>query len=68
LEKRILSYSKKSKLPIIVSYIDYTKKEIGVKGVIHETENIKTVMQEINGYYKNVGAKHPEIFSLDIPD
>jgi len=60
--------SKRTNTPIIVGYIDYTKKEIGIKGVIQETENIKSVMQEINGYYQNVGAKHPENFSLDIAD
>jgi hypothetical protein len=60
--------SKRTNVPIIVGYIDYTKKEIGIKGVIQETENIKKVMQEINGLYQYVGAKHPEKFSLDIED
>lgn len=57
--------SKRSNVPIITGYIDYAKKEIGIKGVIHKTDNIHSVMQEINGYYKNVGAKHPANFALD---
>ena len=60
--------SKRTNVPIIAGYIDYSKKEIGIKGVIHETENIKSVIREINGYYQNVGAKHPERFSLNIAD
>ena len=65
-EKGFYYISKRTNIPIIAGYIDYTKKEIGVKGVIQETKNIKTVMQETNGYYQNVRAKHPENFSLDI--
>ncbi len=65
-EKGFYYISKRTNVPIIAGYIDYTKKEIGIKGVIHETDNIKTVMQEVNGYYQNVGAKHPGNFSLDI--
>ncbi|MCK4678162.1 MAG: 1-acyl-sn-glycerol-3-phosphate acyltransferase [Bacteroidales bacterium] len=67
-EKGFYYISKRTNVPIIAGYIDYTKKEIGIKGVIHETDNIKTVMQEINECYQNVGAKHPEKFSLDIAD
>ena len=65
-EKGFYYISKRTNVPIIAGYIDYIKKEIGVKGVIQETKNIKTVMQEINRYYQNAGAKHPENFSLDI--
>ncbi|MCD4693630.1 MAG: 1-acyl-sn-glycerol-3-phosphate acyltransferase [Calditrichales bacterium] len=60
--------AKEANVPIVIGYIDYKKKEIGIKGVIHETENIKSVIREINGYYQNVGAKHPERFSLNIAD
>lgn len=55
----------KANVPIIVGYLDYKKKEIGVKGVIDNLENINTVMHRINTMYENVTAKYPENFSLD---
>jgi len=56
----------KANVPIIVGYIDYKKKEIGVKGVLENLDNIKTVMQPIGLMYKNVSAKYPEKFSLEL--
>jgi 1-acyl-sn-glycerol-3-phosphate acyltransferase len=56
----------KAKVPIIVGYLDYRKKEIGIKGVIENLENINTVMHQINTMYKDVTAKYPENFSLDL--
>lgn len=52
-------------VPIVIGYIDYNKKEIGVKGVIRDTRKIKETMTEVNNMYKNVNAKYPENFSLD---
>jgi 1-acyl-sn-glycerol-3-phosphate acyltransferase len=56
----------KAKVPIVVGYLDYQKKEIGVKGVIYNLENINTVMNQINTMYKDVTAKYPEKFSLEL--
>lgn len=56
----------KAKVPIIVAYLDYKKKEIGIKGVIDNLESLITVMQQINTMYKDVTAKHPRNFSLNI--
>ena len=55
----------KANIPIVVGYIDYKKKELGVKGVITENNNINTTMTEINKMYMNVNAKYPKNFSLD---
>ena len=55
----------KANVPIIVAYIDYKKKEIGIKGVIDNLENIDAVMHQINAMYKDVTAKYPENFSLE---
>jgi 1-acyl-sn-glycerol-3-phosphate acyltransferase len=55
----------KAKVPIIVGYLDYQKKEIGVKGVINNLENIETVMNQVTMMYKDVMAKYPENFSLE---
>jgi hypothetical protein len=55
----------KAKVPILVGYLDYQKKEIGIKGVIDNLENINTVMSQINTMYKDVTAKYPENFSIE---
>jgi len=55
----------KANVPIVVGYIDYKKKEIGVKGILENLENINTVIQSINLMYKNVSAKYPDKFSLE---
>jgi 1-acyl-sn-glycerol-3-phosphate acyltransferase len=56
----------KAKVPIIVAYIDYQKKEIGIKGIIDNPDDINTVMHQINTMYKDVTGKYPEKFSLDL--
>ncbi len=56
----------KANIPIVVSYLDYKKKEIGIKGVIYNPTNIGTVRKEIAELYSDVTAKYPESFSLEI--
>ncbi|HNW71933.1 MAG TPA: 1-acyl-sn-glycerol-3-phosphate acyltransferase [Candidatus Paceibacterota bacterium] len=56
----------KVNVPIIVGYIDYKKKEIGIKGVLENLDNVKTVMQPISLMYKSVSAKYPDKFSLEL--
>ncbi|MDO9155083.1 MAG: acyltransferase [Paludibacter sp.] len=70
--KKVIKWNKgfyyianKANVPIAVVYLDYQKKEIGLKGVINSNENIKSIMQQINVMYENVMAKHPENFSLE---
>lgn len=57
--------AQKAKVPIVVNYIDYKKKEIGVKGVITDTSNKNEAMAKIMEMYKDVNAKYPENFVLD---
>lgn len=57
--------AKHSNVPIIVGYIDYKKKEMGIKGIINNTDDVKTVMQEVMHMYKDINAKYPENFALD---
>jgi len=71
--KKVINWNKgfyymalKAKVPIVVGYLDYQKKEIGIKGVIDNLENKNTVMHQINTMYKDVTAKYPENFSLDL--
>jgi len=56
----------KANVPIVVAYLDYKRKEIGIKGVIDNLENRETVIQQINFLYKDVAAKYPENFSLNL--
>lgn len=55
----------KANVPIVVSYIDYSKKEMGIKGVISDTSNMKDTMRNISSMYINVKGKYPKEFSLD---
>lgn len=57
--------STNAKVPIIVGYIDYSKKEVGVKGIVENNSNFRETMLKINDMYKNVKGKYPENFVLD---
>jgi len=57
--------AKNANVPIIVGYIDYKKKEIGVKGIISEINDLKEIMSIINNMYNDVSAKYPKNFALD---
>lgn len=57
--------AKKANVPIVVCYLDYQNKEIGIKGVIDNLDNINSVMRQINTMYKDVSAKYPDNFSLE---
>jgi len=53
-------------VPIVVGYIDYKKKEIGIKKVIYNPTDISIVRKEIAQLYSDVTAKYPENFSLEL--
>ena len=57
--------AKEANVPIVMSYIDYKKKEVGIKGIVNNTETIGKTMKEINNVYINVTPKHPENSILD---
>ncbi len=58
--------AKKANVPIVVSYLDYEKKEMGVKEVIYNIEDFNTVMKQINRIYKDVKGKNPDRFVLQV--
>lgn len=69
--KRVTKWNKgfyymahKANVPIVVGTLDYSKKEMGVKEIIYNTSDFKTVMQQINTIYKDVQGKNPEQFAL----
>jgi len=57
--------SQRANVPIVVGYMDFKKKEIGIKGVIYDTKNITPVMRQINKMYKDVSGKYPNNFALE---
>ena len=57
--------AQRANVPIVVGYLDFKKKEAGIKDIIYDTKNINSVMQQINQMYKGVQAKYPEDFALD---
>ena len=57
--------AEKANVPIVVGYLDYKKKELGIKGVFTETNNVNTTMTEVSKMYKDVNARNPENFTTD---
>lgn len=71
--KKVLKWNKgfyylayKAKVPIVIGYLDYKNKEIGIKGVLENLENVNAVMNQINTMYKDVSAMYPDKFSLEL--
>ncbi len=56
--------ARKAKVPIIVAYLDYKQKEMGIKGVIYDVEDYHSVINQINSLYKGVSGKRPDQFVL----
>ena len=57
--------AKGANVPIVVGYLDYKRKEIGIRKVIYDLSDMQQVMQEIAKLYSTVTAKHPDCFSVD---
>jgi 1-acyl-sn-glycerol-3-phosphate acyltransferase len=55
----------KARVPIIVTYLDYSKKELGIKGVINETHDYNSVIKQLSEMYLGVSGKNPEQFVLN---
>lgn len=54
----------KAGVPITIAYIDYSKKEVGVKDIFYPTGDLENDIEKIKSYYKDVQAKYPENFAL----
>lgn len=51
-----------AKVPIVLAYFDYKKREIGIKEVFHPTGDIDNDIKTIRGYYNDVEARNPKNF------
>lgn len=69
--KKVLKWKKgfyyiahRAKVPIVLGYIDYKKKEVGVLKVFKPTGNIEDEFPMIEDYYRGISARFPENFNL----
>ena len=53
----------KANVPILLAYIDYLKKEAGVKAIFYPTGNAEADINAIKAYYRGVTARHPRNFT-----
>ncbi len=51
-------------IPVIMGFIDYQKREMGVGPVLHPTGNKDEDLQKVYDFYRNIGAQHPEKFAV----
>ena len=51
-------------VPITLAYIDYAKKEVGVKEIFYPTGDVEKDIEKIKNQYKDVRAKHPKRFVI----
>ncbi|MEN8118608.1 MAG: hypothetical protein ABFS16_16615 [Bacteroidota bacterium] len=54
----------KANVPIVIASLAYSKKEMGINKVKHDTSDFKSVIEQINSVYKEVKGKNPEQFAL----
>lgn len=54
----------KTGVPIVVVFLDYGKKEAGVKGVIYNPGSIDDVYRQLAEMYRGVTARYPDRFLL----
>jgi len=53
-----------SDIPIVMAYIDYKNKKGGLGPVFYPTGNYFEDLKEIENFYKNFHARHPERYNL----
>ena len=51
-------------VPIQIAYIDFAKKEVGIKALFYPTGDEKTDIETIKSFYKGITGKFPERFNL----
>jgi len=56
--------AKKANVPLLLSYIDYDKKTVGFGEPFEVSGDFDANMKKIKEFYKDKGAKHPELYSL----
>ena len=49
-----------TKVPMVLAYLDYAKKEVGIGPLFYPSGNIEEDMQTIKAFYKEKNAKYPQ--------
>ena len=60
--------AQKANVPILLSYIDYKKKIVGMGKPFEITGSLEDDMKRMKDFYREKGARHPEKFSLYVED
>ena len=53
-------------VPIVLSFIDYKKRCMGLGPTIYPSGDFNKDMVQIMSFYKNINARHPEKFNSDV--
>lgn len=56
--------AKKANVPILLSYIDYKTKTVGIGEPFNVTGDVDADMKKIKEFYMEKAARHPELYSL----
>lgn len=56
--------AKKAGVPILLTHLDYEKKELGINKIFYPTDNEAEDIRQIKRYFKDVKGRHPEQFSI----
>jgi len=56
--------AKKARVPIVLAYMDYRRKVVGVGPVLYPGKDVEKDMNFIAGFYSTISAKYPGQFSL----
>jgi 1-acyl-sn-glycerol-3-phosphate acyltransferase len=49
-----------AEVPIVLAYLDYGTKQVGIEGVITPGDDIGEVFEQLRGFYAERRGKHPE--------
>jgi len=58
--------AKKAGVPIVLGFLDYKNKVSGIGKVIWPSEDMEADMRIIMDFYRNIHARFPEKFSVDV--
>lgn len=55
----------KAEVPIVLAYLDYKKKEIGLTQIFYPSGDELSDLKIIKEFYKDKKGKYPELFTLE---
>ncbi len=62
-KKGFLLIARRANVPIYLGYADYKKKEVGIRGVFHPTDNAEEDIKRLKELYRGITPRHPEKFA-----